>query len=123
MVMVIALLVTGHGVSFSADTTKSNSEQEFCRLDKDNNREISFGEFAACEFYKLEHVRALPFSESKDLMKGGNDSRSDDELKAYLFDKADRNKNGMIDRKEWEEFYNSLIEPGGGIPHRHIERR
>ena len=121
--LVIALLFMGQGVSFSADTATNNGEREFCRLDKDNNREISFEEFAACEFYKLESVRALPYAESKDLNKSSKGGLSDDELKAYLFNKADRNKNGMIDRAEWEEFYNSLIEPGGGIPNKHLERR
>jgi hypothetical protein len=90
------------------------SEQEFCRLDKNNDREITFEEFSACEFYKLEHVRALPYVQSKDIMPGRAGNLSDDELKVYLFKKADRNKNNKIDRKEWEEFYKSLIEPGTG---------
>jgi hypothetical protein len=34
---------------------------------------------------------------------------SDDELKDYLFNKADKNKDRKIDRKEWQEFYDSLM--------------
>ena len=122
IVLVIAFVVLGCGVSFAADKPKNTSEQEFCRIDKNNDREISFEEFAACEFYKLEQVRALPFAEMKDLKQDSNGSVSDDDLKAYLFEKADRNKNNKIDRKEWEEFYNSLTEPGGGITRRRMER-
>ena len=50
---------------------------------------------------------------------------SDDELKAYLFKKADKNKDQMINRKEWEEFYNSLMdmEPEGGTSRRHRDIR
>ena len=123
IVLILTLLALGQSGSFSAEKTTSDAEREFCRLDKNNNREISFEEFAACEFYKLEHVRALPLMESKDLKKGGNGSLSDEDLKAYLFKKADRNKNSKIDREEWEDFYNSLMEPGGGIPRGHLDRR
>jgi hypothetical protein len=123
MVLVITLLVVGYGHSFSADQVTSDAEREFCRLDKNNNRDISFEEFAACEFYKLEHVRALPLMESKDLNKGSNGSLSDEDLKSYLFKKADRNKNNKIEREEWEDFYNSLMDPGGGNPRGHLDRR
>jgi hypothetical protein len=84
------------------------SEQEFCRLDTDNDREITPEEFAACEFYKLERVKQLPYADPE--LSGQSKGRrlSDDELKAYLFKKADKNKDRKVDRKEWEEFYNSL---------------
>ncbi len=95
----------------SADDTKNASEREFCKLDKNNDREITFEEFKDCEFYKLEHVKALIYSESG---QNGKTSLSDEELKAYLFKKADKNKNNKIDRKEWEEFYNSVMDPSGG---------
>ena len=36
------------------------SEREFCRLDRNSDRELTFEEFAACEFYKLEHLKQLP---------------------------------------------------------------
>ncbi len=90
---------------------QSESEQEFCRLDTNNDRVITFEEFSACEFYKIEHVRKLPYSDPE--FKAGNNGRrlSDDELKAYLFDKADKNKDRKIDRKEWEEFYASVMNP------------
>lgn len=100
IVLVIVLMSLGQGTSFGADKPMNSSEQEFCRLDKNNNREISLDEFAACEFYKLEHVRALPLLELKDLKRDNNGNVSDEDLKAYLFKKADRNKNGKIDRKE-----------------------
>jgi len=112
MVPVIALMVFIYGASFGVDRQTSVSEQEFCKLDQNNDREISLEEFANCEFYRLERMRALPLMEMKDLKKDGNGSVSEKELKAYLFNKADRNRSGKIDRKEWEEFYNSLIEPG-----------
>ncbi len=87
---------------------KSASEQEFCRLDTNNDRVITFEEFSACEFYKIEHVRKLPYSDPE--FKVGNGQQlSDDELKAYLFDKADKNKDRKIDRKEWEEFFTSVM--------------
>jgi hypothetical protein len=111
------------GGSFAGDMQKNPAEQEFCRLDKNNDREITFEEFSACEFYKLERVRRLPFQELKDQTKDGKVEMSDDDLKAYLFKKADRNKSGKIDRKEWEEFYNSLIEPGGGISQERLDGR
>jgi hypothetical protein len=124
IILTIALMVLGCGVSFAADKSKSAAEQEFCRLDKNNDREISLEEFAACEFYKLEQVRALPLTDMKDLKKDSNGNVSDENLKTYLFNKADRNKNNKIDRKEWEEFYNSLTEPGGGItPRGRLDRK
>jgi len=98
----------------SADDKKSASEREFCRLDKNNDREITFEEFKDCEFYKLEHVRALIYNELKQSGQKGKTTLSDDELKAYLFKKADKNRNNKIDRKEWEEFYNSIMDPSGG---------
>ncbi len=96
----------------SAEKRKqSASEQEFCRLDTNNDRVITFEEFSACEFYKIEHIRKLPYSDPE--FKAGNKDRglSDDGLKAYLFNKADKNKDGKIDRKEWEEFYASIMSP------------
>jgi hypothetical protein len=92
----------------AAGEKKSPSEQEFCRLDRNNDRDITFEEFSACEFHKLEHVKALPYADPE--LSGQSKGRrlSDDELKAYLFNKADKNKNRKVDRKEWEEFYNSL---------------
>jgi Ca2+-binding EF-hand superfamily protein len=123
MVLVIVLMSLVQGTSFGADKPVSPSEREFCKLDKNNDRELSFDEFAACEFYKLEHVRALPLLEMKDLKKDSNGNVSDEDLKAYLFKKADRNKNGKIDRKEWEEFYNSLVEPEGDISRGSMDRK
>jgi hypothetical protein len=123
MVLMIALITSGHDVLFAADMPKSSAEQEFCKIDKNNDREISRDEFATCEFYKLEHVRALPLMDMNDLKKDNNGIISDADLKAYLFNKADVNKNGKIDRKEWEEFYNSLTEPGGGGLHKNYDKR
>ncbi len=91
---------------------QSASEREFCRLDKNNDREITFEEFSACEFYKIEHVRKLPYSDPELKALYGGRPLSDDELKAYLFNKADKNKDRKIDRKEWEEFYASIMNPG-----------
>jgi hypothetical protein len=88
---------------------KGPSEQEFCRLDKNNDREITFEEFSACEFHKLEHVKQLPYADPELSEKSKGRQLSDDELKAYLFKKADKNRDRKIDRKEWEEFYDSLI--------------
>ena len=107
----------------AADEKKSASEKEFCRLDKNNDREITFEEFKDCEFYKLEHVRALMYNELKQNEPKRKTTLSDDELKAYLFKKADKNKDNKIDRKEWEEFYNSLMDPSGGNPDVHHEPR
>jgi hypothetical protein len=123
MILIGALLVLDEGTLFSANEQKNTAEQEFCRLDKNNDREITFEEFKACEFYKLEHVRRLPFQELKDQAKREKGEMSDDDLKAYLFDKADKNRDRKIDRKEWEEFYNSLIDPSGDIPHGHLDRK
>jgi hypothetical protein len=80
-------------------------------LDKNSDREITFEEFQNCQFYKLQRVRELPYAEPQELRPKGDAELSDDELKAYLFNKADRNTDRKIDRKEWEEFYNSVKEP------------
>ncbi len=88
---------------------QSAAEKEFCRLDANNDREITFEEFKACEFYKLEHVRRLPYADPEFIAGDKDRVVSDDELKVYLFHKADKNKDRKIDRKEWEEFYNSLM--------------
>ena len=123
LVLIAGLLVLCHGALFAEDKPMSAAEKEFCRLDKNNDRELSFDEFEKCEFYKLEQVRSLPFVDTKDLEKDNNGVVSDQDLKMNLFNKADQNKNGKIDRKEWEEFYNSLTEPGGGsIHHPHMDR-
>ena len=119
-ILILALAFALEGAVTPPEEQKSASEQEFCRLDKNNDRAINFDEFSACEFYKLEHVRALPYAQPQDLGTGRDSRLSDDELKAYLFNKADKNRDSKIDRKEWEEFYNSLLDPGGGaalMPH------
>jgi EF-hand domain pair len=109
--LLLAFSLLPQGVVVSSEEKQSATEREFCRLDKNNDREITFEEFKNCEFYKLEHVRALPYSEAQELRPKGDAKFSDDELKAYLFKKADKNKDNKIDRKEWEEFYNSLVDP------------
>lgn len=94
----------------AAGEKQTPSETEFCRLDMNSDREISYEEFMACEFYKLERVKKLPYADLQSfdrLRKGG---LTDEDMKAYLFDKADRNKDRKIDRREWEEFYNSLMD-------------
>ena len=88
---------------------QSASAQEFCRLDRNNDREITFEEFSSCEFYKLKRVRKLPYADAEYIARKDR-QLSDDELKACLFDKADKNKDRKTDRKEWEEFYNSLMD-------------
>jgi hypothetical protein len=123
LILMLALSFALLGAAPSSGDKKSASEQEFCRLDKNNDRVITFEEFSACEFYKLEHVRELPYAQPQDISPGRDGKLSDDELKAYLFHKADKNKDNKIDRKEWEEFYNSLMEPGGGLAPIHRDRR
>ena len=115
--LLLASFFLFQGAVLSIEEKKTSSEQEFCRLDKNNDREITVEEFKDCEFYKLERIRALPYKEPQELRPKGNAMLSDEELKAYLFKKIDKNKDNKIDRKEWEEFYNSLIEQGGGISH------
>ena len=123
--MVLACSLALQGTALPAMAEKNPSEQEFCRLDRNNDRSISLEEFAACEFYKLEHVKELPYAEPNDLRQRTDIRISDDELKAYLFKKADKNKDQMINRKEWEEFYNSLMdmEPEGGASRRDHDLR
>ena len=123
LILMLALSFALQGAVTLPEEKKSASEQEFCRLDKNNDREITFDEFSACEFYKLEHLRALPYAQPQDLAPGRDVKLSDDELKTYLFNKADKNRNNKIDRKEWEEFYNSLREPGGGVAPMHRDLR
>jgi hypothetical protein len=123
LILMLALSFALQGAVLSSAGKKSASEQEFCRLDENNDRVITFEEFSSCEFYKLEHVRKLPYVQPQDLSSGRDDKLSDDELKAYLFHKADKNKDNKIDRNEWEEFYNSLMEPGGGLAPMHRDRR
>jgi len=100
------------GVALSAEEKKSASEQEFCRLDKNNDREITFEEFKDCEFYKLENLKQLPYHEPQENSPKADTVLSEDEMKADLFKKADSKKDKKIDRKEWEEFYNSILETG-----------
>jgi hypothetical protein len=123
LILMLALSFALQGAVPSSGDKKSASEQEFCRLDKNNDRVITFEEFSACEFYRLEHVRELPYIQPQDLSSGRDGKLSDDELKAYLFNKADKNKDNKIDRKEWEELYNSLIDPGGGLAPMPPDRR
>jgi hypothetical protein len=123
LILMLTLSFALQGAVTPPEEKKNASEQEFCRLDKNNNREITFDEFSACEFYKLEHVRALPYAQPQDLTPGKDGKLSDDELKAYLFNKADKNRDNKINRKEWEEFYNSLMEPGGGVAPMHRDHR
>ncbi|MDA8100781.1 MAG: hypothetical protein M0042_14285 [Nitrospiraceae bacterium] len=99
-----------NGVPVFAAGQPGASEKEFCRLDKNSDREITFEEFSACEFHNLEHVKNLPYSDPELFSKSSEKKMTEDELKAYLFNKADRNKDRKIDRKEWEEFYRSTIE-------------
>jgi hypothetical protein len=120
--LLLAFFLLLQGAALSTDEKKSTLEQEFCRLDKNNDREITFEEFKACEFYKLEHIRALPYEEPQELRPKGDTVLSDEEMKAYLFKKMDKNKDNKIDRKEWEEFYNSLVDPGGLSHGRHGPR-
>ncbi|NTW60986.1 MAG: EF-hand domain-containing protein [Nitrospirae bacterium] len=123
LILMLALSFALLGAVTLPEEKKNASEQEFCRLDKNNDREITLGEFSACEFYKLAHVRELPYVQPQDLAPGKDGKLSDDELKTYLFNKADKNRDNKIDRKEWEEFYNSLIEPGGGVSPMHRDHR
>jgi Ca2+-binding EF-hand superfamily protein len=123
LILMLVLPFVLQGAVPSSMEKMNPSEQEFCRLDKNNDREITFEEFSACEFYKLEHVRALPFAQPQDLAPGRDGKLSDEELKASLFRKADKNKDNKIDRKEWEEFYDSLMDPGGGLAPMHRDRR
>ena len=95
----------------AADPKADRSEQEFCRLDTNRDREISYEEFANCEFYRLEHARKLPFVDLDRLPRDKSGNVSEEDLKRHLFDRADTNRNHKIDRKEWEEFYNSVTGP------------
>jgi Ca2+-binding EF-hand superfamily protein len=99
----------------AADTKPSRSEEEFCRLDLDKDRKISYEEFASCEFYRLEHARKLPFVDMNRFPKDENGNVPEEYVKKHLFDRADKNKDRKIDRKEWEEFYNSVTQPYPGV--------
>jgi hypothetical protein len=79
LILMLALAFVLQGAATATGEKTSASEKEFCRLDKNNDREISFEEFSACEFYKLEHVRTLPYAQLSDLEKGGDVKLSDDE--------------------------------------------
>ena len=102
-------------VASSASGTNSSrvgrSEQEFCRLDTDKDRQISYEEFSECQFYRLEHAKRLPFVDLDQFPRDKNGNVSEEDLKRRLFDRADRNKDRKIDRKEWEEFYNAVEAP------------
>ena len=123
LILSLVVSISPFSPVIAAETAKNPTEQEFCRLDKNNDRAISFEEFSACEFYKLEHVKQLPFADLQDLKQKYNGTIPDEELKAYLFKKADKNKDGKIDRQEWEEFYNSTMDPGGSISRPHGDHR
>ena len=92
----------------AAAEKKSPSEQEFCMIDRNSDREITSEEFAACEFYKLSGLKKLPYADLERYDREKKGRLTDEEMKTYLFDRADKNRDRKIDRKEWEEFYSSL---------------
>jgi hypothetical protein len=106
MAIASAILLCFHPAA--AVEKQSPSEEEFCRLDRDSDREITPEEFAACEFYKLERMKKLPYADVERYDREKKGRLTEEEMKAYLFDRADKNKNRKLERREWEEFYNSL---------------
>ncbi len=114
LVLLSVVLVAGAALAAApgaADRKTDRAEQEFCRLDTNQDRQISYEEFAACEFYRLEHVKKLPFVDLSTFPRDKAGNIAEEDLKRYLFDRADKNKDRVIDRKEWEEFYNSVAQP------------
>ncbi len=79
--------------------------EAFDMLDTDKNSVLSYDEFS-----KFEHLRKLPFADMK-AFDGNKDGAVTFEKNCRaMFDKADKNHDSMINRKEWEEFYNSITQ-------------
>lgn len=81
----------------------------FEKLDRNTDRALSFEELCRADFLKLEHLKKLPFADES-IFTAGKDGMApgEKELSRRLFEKADRNKDKKIDRREWEEFSSAL---------------
>jgi hypothetical protein len=77
----------------------------FDKLDADKNNVLTYDEFS-----KFEHLRKIPFADMKEFDKNKDGIVLFDEACRGMFDKSDKNHDSKIDRKEWEEFYNSIVQ-------------
>lgn len=122
-VLIVSICAMPYGAVLQGAEEKSTAEREFCRLDRNNDQKLTFDEFSACEFFKLEHLRALPFMRPGDMEPEKSGRMTDEGLKAFLFKKADRDQDQRINRREWEEFYDSITDQGMGPAPSHRDSR
>jgi len=85
---------------FAADACN----EAFDRLDANKNNMLTYDEFS-----KLEHLKKVPFADMKELDRNKDGIVTFEEYCQATFDKADKNHDNKIDRKEWEDFYNSIM--------------
>ena len=97
----IALLLSA---ALSSAFASDACNEAFDKLDADKNNVLTYDEFS-----KFEHLKKIPFADMKEFDRNNDGKVSFEEACQAMFDKADKNHNGKIDRKEWEEFYNSIM--------------
>jgi len=97
----IALLLT---VALNSVFAGDACNEAFDMLDANRNNVLTYDEFS-----KLEHLKRIPFAEMKEFDRDKNGTVTFEEACQGMFEKADKNHDGKVDRKEFEEFYNSIV--------------
>jgi len=98
---IVLLSLVAFNLVFAADACIETFEV----LDVNKNNALTYD-----EFIKLEHLKKIPFADMKELNGNKDGIVTFEETCKRMFDKADKNRNGEIDRKEWKEFYNSILQ-------------
>jgi len=101
IIYAVATLAFGAGLCLAGNSC----DEALQKLDTNKDQSLSFEEFSVSEFYVLEHEQKLPLFSVKDLDTNGDGSITAEELKRGFFNKVDKNKDGKIDKKEWEEYF------------------
>jgi len=91
-------------VSLNSVYADDACNEAFEMLDTNKNNMLTYDEFS-----RLEHLKKIPFADMKELDRDNNGIVTFEEACQGMFDKADKNHDKKVDRKEWEEFYNSLM--------------
>ncbi len=100
-VLIVFLFVAFVSAVLAAD----DCNKTFDVLDTNKNNVLTYDEFS-----KFEHLKKMPFADMKDFNKNKEGKVTFEAFCQEMFNKADKKHNGKIDRKEWEEFYNSTMQ-------------
>lgn len=92
VVTIMASLVAG---------TAHASEKIFKRLDSDKSASISRDELVKSDLVVVQGKDGKQQVQHRDLIKDGQAAALTEEQKHRLFDHIDRDKDGFINRKEW----------------------